>query len=70
MFQFASDALACFFPLWIAEVGFADGEVFEGGEEEEGGKVELVAEERVGRDIGVVDDARNGRVGVGDVRGV
>ena len=29
------------------------------------GEVELVVEERVGRDVGVVDDARNGRVGVG-----
>lgn len=51
-------------------MGFSDGEVFEGGEEEEGGKVELVAEERVWRDVVVVDDAWDGRVGVGDVGGV
>lgn len=62
--------MACFVPLRVAEVGFSDGEVFEGGEEEEGGKVELVAEERVWRDVVVVDDAWDGRVGVGDVGGV
>ena len=66
----ACGADACFLPLGVAEVGFGDGESFERGEEEEGGEVELVAEEWMRRDVVVVDDARNRRVGVGDVRGV
>ena len=48
-------------------MGFSDGKVSEGGKEEEGRQVELVAEERVWRDVVVVDDARNGRVCIGDI---